>query len=57
MRFDPDFSVEEFTKEFSAYRDRYSSSMQLLKNDIARTKSLQNKSQTQVDEALATDIQ
>ncbi|HXY79686.1 MAG TPA: hypothetical protein VEI08_03525 [Candidatus Bathyarchaeia archaeon] len=57
MRFDPSFSIPDFTKEFSAYRDRYSSNMQLLRNDVARTKGLQERSQAQVDEILAPEIQ
>jgi len=57
MRLDPNFSIADFTKEFSAFRDRYSSNMQHLKNDFARTKGMQEKSQSQVDKILEPEIE
>jgi hypothetical protein len=56
MRFDPNFSVEDFTKEFSRYRDRYSSTVQLLKNDLARTRRLERKTQSELNEILSPEI-
>jgi len=56
MRVDPDFSVEDFTKEFVAYRNRYSDNIQLLKNDLLLTRRLTQKAQSELNNFLKDEI-
>lgn len=49
MRIDPDFPVDEFTREFVEYRKRFSNDLQLIKNDILLTMNLANKVQEQLN--------
>lgn len=43
MRIDPEFGIDEFTKEFEEYRRRYSDCEQRIKNDIFRTMPLRHR--------------
>ncbi len=56
MRVNPDFSVDDFTKEFVTYRTRYSDSIQLLKNDLLLTSRLAKKAQSELNNFLKEEI-
>lgn len=55
MKIAPQFSIDEFTQEFVAYRKRYGDCIQRLKNDIVRTKRLETKVQCLLDRLVARD--
>jgi hypothetical protein len=52
MTVDPEFSVDNFSKNFIDYRRRYGEGVQRLKNDILRTNRLERKSQTDLNERI-----
>ncbi len=57
MQIDPDFSIDEFTEEFVMYRGRYADGVKrLVRNDIFRTKGLENRSQNHLNKRLADMI-
>lgn len=56
MKFNPEFDVVAFAKEFDDYRRRYSDNMQLTSNDTLRTDHLERKIQGQVNVRLQNEI-
>ena len=56
MRIDPEFPIEDFTRELEEYRRRYGECVQRIKNDIFRTKRLKHKSQDVVDARVAEEV-
>lgn len=44
MTINPEFAVEEFTREFTIYRKRYAEGIQKQMNDILWTRGLEKKS-------------
>jgi hypothetical protein len=56
MGIDPQFPVEDFTKEFSDYRRRFGECVQRIKNDILRTRRLRVKAQDALNERIADKI-
>jgi hypothetical protein len=57
MKINPNFIIDEFTKEFVEYRKRFSSDIiQLLKNDLLETRWLQVKIQDNLNFQLADQI-
>jgi hypothetical protein len=56
MKFNPEFDVLSFAKEFDDYRRRYSDNIQLLGNDTLRTDRFDKKMQGQVNIRLGNEI-
>lgn len=52
MRVSRDFSVAEFSAEFAEFRRRYSDAVQLLKNDLLPTRTLEIRLQDALNERL-----
>ncbi len=57
MTVDPEFPVDNFTKEFIDYRRRYGEGIQRLKNDIFRSNRLEKKAQSELNERLELNSQ
>ncbi len=56
MELDTDFSVEDFTTIFLAYRERYAECIQTRKEDILSTDRLRNKAQDELDTRVTEEI-
>ena len=52
MKFDPEFSVDNFKTEFINFRKKYCEGIQRIKNDIFWTKGLENKSQNELNDRI-----
>lgn len=52
MKFDPEFPIDEFKRSFISHRKKYSEGIQRVKNDILWTKSLEFKSQAELNDRI-----
>lgn len=56
MELDPEFSVEEFTKDFVQFRQRFGDLLQRRKSDVLLTNRLKDNAQTEVNARLKDQI-
>ena len=54
MRINPEFNVEQFTKEYVEFRRRYGEIAQRMKSDLLATKKLSSRCQAMLDEQLTS---
>ena len=56
MEINPDFNIDEFTRELTDFRNRFGELTQNIKDDILRNKKMQTKSQDDLDERINDKI-
>ena len=56
MRINPEYPVNEFTKEYVDYRKRFGDCVQRIKDDVLRTERLKMQAQDEVNDKLADQI-